>query len=73
MQRQIIHGIPYYVDSKNKLYTYSDDSVHIGSYNPTNSVVEYIEGIHATLGDSVKQWRIGQSSRSRKPEDKKDA
>jgi hypothetical protein len=69
MQRQIIYGVPYYIDSANKLYTYSEDKIHIGSY--LNNTVTLVSGILETLDGKLKMWRDEQSARIRKPQEPK--
>jgi len=69
MQRQLIDGVPYFVDAANKLYTWTPDTspTPIGSYNPTTKTVLFESNHLAGLTDSLATWRSSQQPRSRKP------
>jgi hypothetical protein len=42
METTVIHNVPYYIDPKtNALYTYNEDRIHIGSYDPATHNVFY--------------------------------
>ena len=71
MQRQIINGIPYYVDSSNKIYTFTEEPSHIGQL--AEGIVTINPSSYESLDRKLKEWRESQSARSRKPtETKKD-
>ena len=68
MQRQIIDGVPYFVDGANKLYTWENESIpqHIGTYDPKTKTVAF-EPNHLTgLADKLIRWRENQTARIRK-------
>ncbi len=70
MQRQILHGVPYYVDSSSKLYTYTDEPIHIGSVSGDGAVT-IRNGAYESLDAGLAEWRSKQSARSRKPQEVK--
>ncbi len=42
METTVIHNVPYYIDPKtNALYTYNEDRIHVGSYDPATHNVFY--------------------------------
>jgi hypothetical protein len=48
METTVIHNVPYYIDPKtNALYTYNEDRIHVGSYDPTTHNVFYEPAILA--------------------------
>jgi hypothetical protein len=65
MQRQIINGVPYYVDSSKKIYTYTDEPSIIG--NLTDGLVTINPLAHQSLDAKLAEWRNAQSARTRKP------
>ena len=69
MQRQILNGVPYYIDGSKKLYTYTEQPIHIGSLS-TDGSVAINSGIYTVLDNEVAKWRLEQSSRTRKPQEK---
>jgi hypothetical protein len=72
MQRQIINGIPYYTDSSNKIYTFTEEPAHIGQL--AEGIVTINPSCYESLDRKLKEWRESQSARSRKPaEAKKDS
>ena len=71
MQRQIINGLPYYIDSCKKLYTFTEEPVHIGKLIEGNVTID--PSIYENIDKQVKTWRESQVARIRKPtETKKD-
>jgi hypothetical protein len=72
MQRQIINGIPYYIDSSNKIYTFTEEPAHIGQF--TEGILTINPSSYESLDRKLKDWRESQSARTRKPtEAKKDS
>jgi hypothetical protein len=67
MQRLIVHGVPYYVDSQNKLFTYDTESVCIGTY--TDGEVAIDANLREQLKSKVTEWRSKQQPRTRKPQE----
>jgi hypothetical protein len=68
MQRQIIQGIPYFVDKKNNLYTWDLEAEPqlIGTYNAESNSVTFAENHLSKLTDRLQAWRAAQVSRPRK-------
>jgi hypothetical protein len=68
MQRQIISGIPYYVDTANKLFTWDTEASpqHIGSHDPTTGTITYEPDHLANLATRLQVWREKQQPRERK-------
>ena len=65
MQRQIINGVPYYIDSANKLYTFTDEQNHIGQF--TDGHVSINPSSYESLNAKLAEWRESQNARVRKP------
>lgn len=68
MQRQIVHGVPYFVDKQNRLFTWDTeaDPQHIGSYDPASGNVIFVEDHLGKLAGRLCDWRSKQSIRARK-------
>jgi hypothetical protein len=69
MQRQLIHGVPYFVNAQNKLYTWDTEAEpqHIGTYNPSTDTISYVADIQSKLAGRLQSWREQQNPRPRKP------
>lgn len=65
MQRQIINGVPYYVDSAKKIHTYTDEPSHIG--NLADGLITINPLAYESLNAKLAEWRNAQSARTRKP------
>ena len=75
MQRKILQGVPYWVDSANKVYIWQSQEKptnpqQIGTYDPKTEVVTLLEGWKQTYAPIVQSYRESQSSRPRKVGDK---
>ena len=70
MQRQIIDGVPYFLDNQNRLYLWDTEApaCHIGSY--TDKKIIFTDTV-GKLGDRLNAWRSKQFPRLRKPADAK--
>jgi hypothetical protein len=68
MQRQIIHGVPYFVDSQNRLFTWDTESApqQIGHYEPQSQAVTFAEDHLPKLSSRLAIWRGSQQARLRK-------
>jgi hypothetical protein len=68
MQREIINGVPYFIDGQSKLYTWEIESTpqHIGVYKSTTQSIEYTEGFLEKLEGKLQSWRSKQEPRARK-------
>lgn len=68
MQRQILYGIPYFIDSAHKLYTWDRESTpqHIGQYNPSDKTIQFKDNHLNGLSNRLAEWRASQVSRLRK-------
>jgi hypothetical protein len=68
MQRQILYGIPYFIDSAHKLYTWDRESApqHIGQFNPSDKSVQFKDNHLNGLSNRLAEWRALQISRLRK-------
>jgi hypothetical protein len=64
MQKQILHGVPYYTDKQN-LYIWDPESVAIGTYQ--GETITFQPDLLTTLGPRLAAWRAEQQSRVRKP------
>ena len=65
MQRQIINGVPYYIDSAKKLYTFTDEPNHIGKFS--DGLVTINPASYESLNEKLAEWRQSQNARVRKP------
>jgi hypothetical protein len=68
MQREIVHGVPYFVDGQHNLYTWETDTTPqlIGSYNPKSEDVRYNADHLKKLEGKLELWRSKQEPRARK-------
>jgi hypothetical protein len=68
MQRQIINGVPYFVDKAMRLYTWETEREPqcIGTYNGESNTIQFTEGYIGQLGEGLARWRQGIQSRVRK-------
>jgi len=68
MQREIMNGIPYFIDGKGGLYTWDPKNpVRIGTYNPDTKQPIIEPKCRSELESLVEQWRSEQIPRKRKP------
>ena len=69
MQRQIVHGIPYFTDAINKLYVWDQELPNqcIGNYDSIKKTVEFKSNHLEGLRTHLTAWRSKQLPRSRKP------
>ncbi len=69
MQRQIIHGVPYFTDALNRLFTWDSEAPPhpVGSYDPATNTVTYADNHLAQLSQRLQTWRASQNVRLRKP------
>jgi hypothetical protein len=69
MQREIIHGVPYFLDSKQQVYLWEPDAspCAIGSYDKQSKQLAFREGLLPSLQDRLAKWRSEQQPRARKP------
>lgn len=69
MQRTIIHGVPYFTDALNRLFTWDTEAQPhpIGTYNPTTNTITYADNHLTQLSHRLQTWRASQSPRLRKP------
>ena len=67
MQRQIIHGVPYFIDSQNKLYLWESEepAYYIGTYAPDTKTVSYEPNCIKKLSERLDIWRNNQVPRTR--------
>jgi hypothetical protein len=68
MQRQIIDGIPYFVDAQNRLFNWDIETTpqHIGAYDPATKRIIFLDNYLAPLADRLQEWRAKQQPRLRK-------
>ena len=68
MQREIFHGVPYFIDKQNNLFTWDTESTpqHIGAYNPTTGDICYDPDHLKKLEARLEAWRGKQEARPRK-------
>lgn len=69
MQRQIVDGIPYFLDKHNTVFLWDSEAApyRLGSYDPKAKHVTYDDGVVNGLTDRLSAWRSKQNSRPRKP------
>lgn len=63
MQKQIIHGIPYFTD-KEKLYLWDGSATPIGTY--VGDSITFTPNLLEHLSEKLSQWRTEQQPRIRK-------
>lgn len=68
MQRQILYGVPYFLDSVGRLFTWDTTTTpeHIGTYDTTTENIKYADGHLAKLTSRLEDWRSKQQPRPRK-------
>lgn len=70
MQRQIIHGIPFFVDAQKRIYTWETDPgckpQHIGSVTAEGEIT-FVRNHISALSGKLTEWRSTQKPRPRKP------
>ena len=68
MQRQIIHGVPYFTDAANNLYIWSTEepATIIGTYNPAAQAITFQSNHLTAIKDQLVAWRSSQTIRARK-------
>lgn len=69
MQRILLHGVPYFINGSNELFTYTQDiaPIHIGSYNSDTDTVILKSGITSLLEPALAAWRATLTAKPRKP------
>lgn len=69
MQRTIIHGVPYFTDALNRLFTWDTEAQpqHIGTYQPITNTITYADNHLTQLSHRLQTWRASQTARLRKP------
>ena len=70
MQRQIVDGVPYFIDKQNTVYLWNTETTpptRIGSYIPTTKSVQLESGLTSKLNGKLEQWRAAQQPRPRRP------
>ncbi len=69
MQRQIIHGVPYFIDGANNLYLWDTETPahRVGSYSKATDSVTFTDNHLSQLTDRLQVWRSKQAARPRKP------
>ena len=68
MQRQIIDGIPYFIDAQHRLYNWDIETTpqHVGTYDPATKRITFLDNHLAPLADRLQDWRTKQQPRLRK-------
>jgi hypothetical protein len=70
MQRQIIHGVPFFVDAQKRIYTWEAESgskpQHVGSLSADGEIT-FVGNHLSNLSGKLATWRAGQKPRPRKP------
>ena len=68
MQRQIVDGVPYFLDKHNAVFLWDSETApyRLGTYNPKTKHVTYDHGIIDGLADRLSTWRSKQVARPRK-------
>ena len=76
MQREIIHGVPYFISTDNTLWSWNgskEEKSHcIGVYDSATKRVVFNSGICEQLQPILDEWRTKQQPRPRKPTVSKD-
>lgn len=75
MQRQIIHGVPYFIDATNNLYIWDTEQPRtcIGTYIPANQTIAFQSNHLRELAAKLTTWRANQTIRPRKPSNSRGA
>ena len=71
MQRQIVDGVPYFIDKQNTVYlwdTQTTTPTRIGTYSPTTKSVSLQSDLQTKLSGKLEQWRSNTQPRLRRPE-----
>jgi hypothetical protein len=69
MQRQIVDGIPYFLDKHNGVFVWDSETTpyRLGTYDPKTTHATYNDGVVDGLTDRLSSWRSKQLPRPRKP------
>ena len=69
MQRQILDGVPYFLDTQNRVYLWDAEgpSFQVGSYDPVAKQVKFHDNLLTSLESRLALWRAKQQARPRKP------
>ena len=69
MQRQIIHGVPYFIDGANNLHLWDTEAPahRIGTYSKATDTLTFTDNHLTQLSDRLQAWRSKQIARPRKP------
>jgi hypothetical protein len=70
MQRQIVDGVPYFIDKQNAVYLWDTETstpARIGSYNSTTKSLQLEPNLTSKFHGKLELWRAIQQSRPRRP------
>lgn len=69
MQRQIIHGVPYFIDGANNLHLWDTETTayRVGTYAKATDSVTFTDNHLTQLSERLQVWRSKQFARPRKP------
>lgn len=69
MQRQILDGVPYFVDTLHRVYLWDAEgpSFCVGSYDPATKQLKFHDNLLTSLEPRLQEWRATQQPRARKP------
>ena len=71
MLRKVIQGIPFWLDTQNRIYAYDPadqtNPLWLGTYNPQTEKVELREDWRQAYATKIESYRQGAQTRSRVP------
>ncbi len=71
MQREVLHGIPYFLDKQGVLYAWTgprtdSEPVRVGKYDSVREQAVLDDGILDKLKPALDKWRLEEKPRNRK-------
>ncbi len=68
MQRVLVHGVPYFTNAANQLFTWEPEGTpqRIGTYKPADKTVSFEANHLQGLTRPLQDWRSKQQPRPRK-------
>ncbi len=68
MQRVLVHGVPYFTNAANQLFTWEPEGTpqRIGTYHPADKTVRFEINHLQGLTGALQVWRSKQQPRPRK-------
>ncbi len=72
MKKEVIQGIPFWLDSQNRIYAFEGKEIPaqplwLGSYSPTTQKIELRPDWEAAYKDKLESYRKNSGARARVP------